>query len=101
MLLNKSLAGKKVATEFGTITFNDKGESKDLTAEQEKKFAKLPGFSTDREVKAQQAKAQKDEANEEKEKAPAKTPAKAKAAPKGKVAAKTEKAEDTPESEKK
>jgi hypothetical protein len=100
MLVNKSLAGKKVATEFGVISFNDKGESKDLSAEQEKKFAKLPGFSTEKEVKAQEekqakaeAKVEKDEANEEK----AKAPAKAKAAPK-KAA---EKSESSSKSEKK
>jgi hypothetical protein len=44
MLVNLELANKKLATEFGHISFNEKGESKDLKAEQEKKLAKLPGF---------------------------------------------------------
>jgi hypothetical protein len=78
MLINPSLAGKKVATEFGTITFNDKGESKDLSAEQEKKLANLRGFSTGKEVKAQDDKQAKAEAEMKKE-AEAKAKAEAKA----------------------
>lgn len=45
MLVNKKLANKEVATEYGMIKFNSKGESKDLTAEQEQEFAHLRGFS--------------------------------------------------------
>jgi len=45
MLINEKLANKKVATEFGEIVFNEKGECKDLTAEQAKVLCKLPGFS--------------------------------------------------------
>lgn len=44
MLVNRELAGKLVATEFGDIQFNENGESKDLKADQEKKLGALPGF---------------------------------------------------------
>ena len=56
MLINKSLAGKKVATEFGTITFNNNGESTDLNKEQTEKLAKLAGFSTPKEEKKDEKK---------------------------------------------
>ncbi|QIA28681.1 hypothetical protein [Phage f2b1] len=52
MLINESLAGQKVATEFGDIQFNENGETKDLTAEQAEKLAKLPGFELKEEPKA-------------------------------------------------
>lgn len=44
MLLNEKLANKKVATEFGDMVFNEHGETNDLTAEQQAKLGKLPGF---------------------------------------------------------
>lgn len=73
MLINKSLANKEVATEFGVIQFNDKGESKDLKADQEKKLAELPGF----ELKSAAAKpAAKKEEDKEDEKPAAKKQAK-------------------------
>lgn len=73
MLINKSLANKEVATEFGVIQFNDKGESKDLKADQEKKLAELPGF----ELKSAATKpADKKEDKKEDEKPAAKKPAK-------------------------
>lgn len=51
MLVNKALAGKLVATEFGDIQFNENGESKDLKADQEKKLGALPGFELVEEKK--------------------------------------------------
>lgn len=42
MLVNKKLAGKEVATAYGHINFNENGESRDLTKEQEEKLGKLP-----------------------------------------------------------
>lgn len=51
MLINTELAGKKVATEYGEITFDAKGECTSLTAEQEAKLGKLPGFSVKEEKK--------------------------------------------------
>jgi len=71
MLINESLAGQKVATEFGDITFNEQGESKDLKADQEQKLAKLPGFSIKEEKAAPKKEAVKEEQKAEK-KAPAK-----------------------------
>ncbi|OLF87083.1 Phage protein [Bacillus licheniformis] len=44
MLVNELLANKQVATQFGQITFNEKGECKDLKPEQEKVLGKLPNF---------------------------------------------------------
>jgi len=52
MLENKSLANKKVATVYGDINFDDKGQSKDLTAAQQKELGKLPGFKYVEEKKA-------------------------------------------------
>ncbi|MGV3184516.1 DUF7349 domain-containing protein [Staphylococcus epidermidis] len=44
MLFNELLANKQVATQFGQISFNEKGECKDLKPEQEKVLGKLPNF---------------------------------------------------------
>lgn len=44
MLENKSLRGKKVATIYGDIKFDDEGKSVDLTKVQKKTLGKLPGF---------------------------------------------------------
>ncbi|QZA70346.1 hypothetical protein 278BB001_195 [Bacillus phage 278BB001] len=77
MLVNKSLAGKVVATEFGNITFNENGESKDLKPEQEKVLAQFEGFEV-AEKKAPKAKeeAPAEEKAEEKKPAPKKKKAK-------------------------
>lgn len=57
MLENKSLANKKVATIYGTITFDGKGQTKELTAAQKKELGKLPGFKYIEEKKATEKKA--------------------------------------------
>jgi len=44
MLVNVNNANKEVATVYGTIKFNEKGECKDLTETQEKALAKLSGY---------------------------------------------------------
>lgn len=44
MLVNERLANKKVATIYGYIEFNEKGETKDLTVAQRRELGKLPGF---------------------------------------------------------
>lgn len=44
MLINEQLAGLKVATEFGTIQFNEKGENNDLKPEEQKELTKAKGF---------------------------------------------------------
>jgi len=67
MLVNQDLANRAVATEFGDITFNEKGESKDLKPEQEKKLGDLPGFEYHEEKVAPKAK-EKEEKPAEKEK---------------------------------
>ncbi|QZA69700.1 hypothetical protein 035JT004_202 [Bacillus phage 035JT004] len=67
MLVNKSLAGKVVATEFGNITFNEKGESKDLKPGQEKLFAQFEGFEV---VEKKSPKAKEEAPAEEKKPAP-------------------------------
>ncbi|UPI12830.1 hypothetical protein [Bacillus phage SBSphiJ5] len=70
MLVNKSLAGKVVATEFGNVTFNEKGESKDLKPEQEKVFAQFNGFEVV-EKKSPKAKEEASSEDKAKEKKPA------------------------------
>ncbi len=57
MLVNERLANKVVATVYGDIKFNDKGETKDLTVEQRKELGKLPGFKYVEEKKAPAKKA--------------------------------------------
>jgi hypothetical protein len=45
MLLNENLANfKNVATPHGPINFNEKGECRDLTPEQEAEYKKVIGF---------------------------------------------------------
>lgn len=44
MLINEQLAGLTVATEFGTIVFNEKGENNDLKPEEQKELTKAKGF---------------------------------------------------------
>ncbi|WZK93563.1 hypothetical protein [Bacillus phage BvP] len=56
MLVNKDLANKEVATVFGAIKFNHKGESKDLSPEQEKQLEHVRGFSIVEEKKVEAAK---------------------------------------------
>lgn len=79
MLINKSLAGLEVASSFGMLKFNDKGESNDLNADQEKAFEKIPGFSISQDQKAKEKGDSKDEvkakAKESEEKAEGKTEA--------------------------
>lgn len=74
MLVNKELAGKLVATEFGSIQFDEKGECKDLKADQEKKLGALPGFEFVEEKK--EAPKQKTEEKKEAKPAPKKAAAK-------------------------
>jgi hypothetical protein len=74
MLINQSLKGKKVATEFGYMVFNDKGETHDLTETQQKKLGALPGFKfVEDPKKAEPAKEEpkKEEPKAETKKAPA------------------------------
>jgi len=44
MLFNQFVANKQVATKYGQITFNEKGESRDLNTTEQKDLGKLPGF---------------------------------------------------------
>lgn len=44
MLKSERYKGMLVATSYGLIHFDDKGESKDLKEAQEKALGKLPGF---------------------------------------------------------
>lgn len=44
MLINKSLAGRSTATSFGQVEFNENGENKSLTVDQQKHLGKLKGF---------------------------------------------------------
>jgi hypothetical protein len=44
MLKNVRLANQETATVFGPIKFDEKGECRQLTAEQEKEFAHCVGF---------------------------------------------------------
>jgi hypothetical protein len=74
MLVNKELAGKDVATEFGPIKFDENGECKDLKADQEKKLGALPGFEFVEEKK--EAPKQKTEEKKEAKPAPKKAAAK-------------------------
>lgn len=52
MLINPKLANLKVATQFGTITFNEKGENNDLKPEEQAFLGKLPGFEYKEDKKA-------------------------------------------------
>lgn len=44
MLVNERLANKLVATVYGDITFDEKGQTGELTVEQQKVLGALPGF---------------------------------------------------------
>lgn len=59
MLVNEKNANQKVATIYGVIEFNEKGEVKGLTQAQEKELAKLPGYKYVEEKKEE---AKKEEA---------------------------------------
>jgi hypothetical protein len=75
MLINENLANLLVATEFGHITFNDKGENNELKPEEQKKLGALPGFKYAEEKKKPEPKVEvKEEAKKPiaKAKAPAK-----------------------------
>lgn len=63
MLVNELLANKQVATQFGQISFNEKGECKDLKPEQEKVLGKLPNFHIVKDKPKKEAKVE--EAKEE------------------------------------
>lgn len=52
MLINPKLANLKVATQFGTVTFNEKGENNDLKPEEQAFLGKLPGFEYKEDKKA-------------------------------------------------
>ncbi|AEW47494.1 hypothetical protein BCB4_0265 [Bacillus phage B4] len=45
MLVNEQLAGKTVASVYGDITFNEKGEAVDIKPEVEKALAHVQGFT--------------------------------------------------------
>ncbi len=45
MLVNERLANKLVATVYGDITFDEKGQTDELTVEQQKEIGALPGFN--------------------------------------------------------
>ncbi|AMO26025.1 hypothetical protein Blue_203 [Bacillus phage Deep Blue] len=60
MLVNESLANRLVATAYGDINFDEKGQTEDLTVEQQKELGSLPGFEfvePKKEVKKSPAKA--------------------------------------------
>jgi len=80
MLINPRLANKEVASAYGTLKFNDKGESSDLAPEHEKIIGKLKGFT----FKAE--KAHKAADKEVKEDTKAKAPKKSNRAKKSKEA---------------
>lgn len=44
MLKNTYFAGKELATQYGTIKFDAKGENDELKADEQKALAKLRGF---------------------------------------------------------
>lgn len=65
-LINENLAGLKVASSFGELSFNEKGECHDLKADQEKAFEGLAGYTVvtkeeKKETKAEKAKEEKKE----------------------------------------
>lgn len=45
MLVNPVFAGKSVATIFGQVVFNEKGESDELPIEQQKELGQVPGYT--------------------------------------------------------
>ncbi|WNO29810.1 hypothetical protein [Bacillus phage SDFMU_Pbc] len=65
-LINERLAGLKVASSFGELSFDEKGECKDLKAEQEKYFEGLTGYTVTEEKKQKPKDDKKEEAKEEK-----------------------------------
>lgn len=69
MLINPKLANLKVATQFGTVTFNEKGENNDLKPEEQAFLGKLPGFEYREDKKATSKAAAKEEAKSEEVKA--------------------------------
>lgn len=68
MLINDKLANLTVATEFGTIVFNEKGENNDLKPEEQKKLGSLPGFTYVEDKKAEPKKEEKVEEPKKEEK---------------------------------
>lgn len=65
MLINPKLANLKVATQFGTVTFNEKGENNDLKPEEQAFLGKLPGFEYKEDKKAAPKAPAKEEAKSE------------------------------------
>ncbi|AEW47227.1 hypothetical protein BCP78_0220 [Bacillus phage BCP78] len=45
MLVNPVFAGKSVATIFGQVVFNEKGENNELPIEQQKELGQVPGYT--------------------------------------------------------
>lgn len=66
MLVNEYLKNREVATQFGVIKFNEKGECKDLTPAQEKTFANLEGYKVVEEKKKAESKPKEDKKEEPK-----------------------------------
>ncbi|AHN66552.1 hypothetical protein Bcp1_075 [Bacillus phage Bcp1] len=68
MLVHDYFKNHKVATVYGDINFDEKGESEDLTLEQQKEFKGHPGFNfvePKKEVKKAPAKAKVNTKKEE------------------------------------
>jgi hypothetical protein len=58
MLINEKLANLEVATQFGVAKFNEKGETNDLTPEQQAALGKVNGFKYKEDKKPAPAKAE-------------------------------------------
>jgi chromatin remodeling complex protein RSC6 len=95
MLINEYLANRKLATEFGEVQFNDKGESKDLNAEQEKKFENIAGFTVKKEAAKKEAAKKEPAKKEPAKKEPAKKEPAKKEPAKKEPAKEDEKADDS------
>ncbi|AGB62605.1 hypothetical protein [Bacillus phage phiAGATE] len=65
-LINSRLAGLKVASSFGELSFNEKGECNDLKVEQEKAFDGLAGYIVVEEKTQNVKEDKKEEPKEEK-----------------------------------
>lgn len=72
MIINRRLAGKKTATVYGEIKFNDRGESQDLTKDQQKAIGKIRGFQYKEDKPKEEKPKSKPKEDKPKEKAPSK-----------------------------
>ena len=72
MLKSKRFANRTVATQYGAISFNSKGESTDLTEAQEKHLAELPEFTYEKSEEEKLREAEAKKKAEDKKKADAK-----------------------------